>query len=62
MIEQGQGDPWMGGITMTADDLEWRGVTVAVGAGLITFAIVSQVLHKIVRGRIERRYVQEVVP
>jgi hypothetical protein len=63
MLDQGQGDAWMiGGLTMTAEDLAWRQVLVTIGAGLITFALVTQVLHRIVRSWTERRFIQEVVP
>ena len=63
MLNIEQGDPWMdGALTMTPEDLSGRQVTVAIGAGLITFAVVSQVLHRVVRSWTERNYCAEVVP
>ena len=63
MLEINQGDAWMdGALTMTPDDLSQKQVTVALGAGIITFALVSQVLHRVVRSWTERKFVQEVVP
>ena len=63
MLAHGEGDYWMeGALTMTADELSTKEVRVAVGAGIISFLVVSQILHRSVRSWTERNYCEEVVP
>ena len=63
MLANQEGDYWMeGALTMTPEELSSKQVSVAIGAGIITFVMVSQILHRVVRSWTERNYCAEVVP